>query len=129
VVPVDYRLSQSSLTTLLKQLDGIYIPGDASAVLSSTTFLNTVYNIIVYAQSANKGGHFPVVAVSYGLAAAIKCQTSSSTTVSTLPPTLQSAELQMHLLVAPSSTYIYDSMTTTETTDLFLNITVYNKMN
>lgn len=88
VVPVDYRLSKSSLTTLLKQLDGIYIPGDAAEVLSNTAFLNTVYNIISFGQSIRKGGHFPIVAISYGLAAAIKCQKSRSTTITTLPPTL-----------------------------------------
>ncbi len=31
--------------------------------------------------------------------------------------------------MAPSATYIYDSMTTLAATNLFLNITMYNKMN
>jgi gamma-glutamyl hydrolase len=67
VVPISYRLDKNGLINLLQQVNGIYIPGDHPDVLKNERYLNTVREILFWAQDHNIAGHhFPLVAVSYG---------------------------------------------------------------
>jgi hypothetical protein len=46
IVPISYRLDQNQLNSILSQLNGIYIPGDAAAILQNERYLNAVKQIL-----------------------------------------------------------------------------------
>lgn len=46
IVPVSFRLRDSSLKKLLAQLNGIYIPGDSIENLKSPKYMDSVMKII-----------------------------------------------------------------------------------
>ena len=50
VVPVSFRLRDSSLYKLLGQLNGIYIPGDSIKILDSPKYMDTVEKIIEWSE-------------------------------------------------------------------------------
>lgn len=67
IVPISYKLDKNGLVNLLQQVNGVYIPGDHPDVLKNERYINTVREILFWAQDQNiKDGHFPLVAVSYG---------------------------------------------------------------
>lgn len=49
VVPINYRLRKYSLLKMLKQVNGIYIPGDTVNNLYNEKYMDTVKNIIQWA--------------------------------------------------------------------------------
>jgi hypothetical protein len=51
VVPINYRLRLSALNKILGQINGIYIPGDSTDNLSNAKYMDTVSNIIAFAQA------------------------------------------------------------------------------
>ncbi len=69
-----------------------------------------------------------MVAVRYGLAAALSCQYTVTDVLFDVDETLQDTYLQLQLVVTPAASYVYDGMTTTQVSTLFNNITVYNEM-
>jgi gamma-glutamyl hydrolase len=72
VVPVSYRYSYKKLKSTLKQLNGIYIPGDTNVILKNAKYMDTVSKILELAQDKNLNDHFPLLAVSYGYLALIQ---------------------------------------------------------
>ncbi len=54
-----------------------------------------------------------MVAVRYGLAAALSCQYTVTDVLFDVDDTLQDTYLQLQLVVTPAATYVYDGMTTT----------------
>ena len=49
VVPISYRFQTKTLLKKLKQLNGIYIPGDTNVILSNAKYMDTVNQIILFA--------------------------------------------------------------------------------
>ena len=53
VVHLDYRMSQKELNKELSQLNGVYIPGDTKYSFWDGEFVNTVGNILSWAEDHN----------------------------------------------------------------------------
>lgn len=69
VVPIDFRMPENELKRELKQINGLYIPGDAQASYEHEMYQYQVQRILAWAQDHNsdEARHFPVVGVSYGM--------------------------------------------------------------
>jgi hypothetical protein len=72
-VPIHLNLSDYHLENQLKNLNGVYIPGDSENLVwnengSPTQFTKTVQRILMWAQTHNEQAesHFPVLGVGYG---------------------------------------------------------------
>ena len=46
VVPISYRYTYKTLMNILKQVNGVYIPGESSIILQNPKYLDTVGKII-----------------------------------------------------------------------------------
>ena len=71
-------MEPSELIKLLEQLNGVYIPGDTKTTYNSREYQIAVLNALSWAQKHNSDerddGHFPVIAMGYGLAAMLESQ-------------------------------------------------------
>jgi gamma-glutamyl hydrolase len=76
VVPVFYTDSEEVMQKQLNSINGLYIPGDSSSVMSNKTmaYVKKVRNIINWAQSHNEQEdmHFPILGVGYGYISMIR---------------------------------------------------------
>jgi hypothetical protein len=67
VVPIDLDMHPKELQTLMKKLNGVYIPGDHN-IRGNPEYYRTVSEIVQHAQVFNEeaGNHFPIAAFGYG---------------------------------------------------------------
>lgn len=77
-MPVDYTQPGKSLLKELESLNGIYIPGDTKDSFEDEQYLNAVRQIVQFVsdENLNDDKHFPLVAVSWGMLALLKTQTT-----------------------------------------------------
>jgi hypothetical protein len=76
VVPIDYTLTAEELKKRLKEVNGLYIPGDSETLVhhGNLEFTNSVKTILLWAQTHNEenNSHFPILGVSYGFLSMIR---------------------------------------------------------
>jgi hypothetical protein len=76
VVAVDYTLPVEELKMVLKQINGLYIPGDSKSLVQhgNFQFTNAVSTVLLWAQTHNEedNSHFPIMGVGYGFMALIR---------------------------------------------------------
>jgi hypothetical protein len=129
VSPIDYRQTKTALFHQLESLNGVYIPGDTVDVLDTQKYMDAVFNIIAWAQKYNTDTyHFPVVAIQYGMAAALSCQTNSAVILEDVSEDIQEVNVEINMVVKPSHSFIYDHMTSQQVDTMYNNITVYNAL-
>ena len=116
----------------LRQINGVYIPGDSELVLSNVKFLSTVSNIFQWAMTLNErtDDHFPILAVSYGYLAMIQPYIlNADKYFETLPSDLVGTSSYANLILASSDTYLYDAFSISEADDMLDVATIYNEVN
>jgi phosphoribosylformylglycinamidine (FGAM) synthase-like amidotransferase family enzyme len=76
VVPVNFNLDHEKMKTQLKQLNGLYIPGNSKTLVShgDYPYTKTVQRILRWAQVHNEveDQHFPIMGIGYGMLSLIK---------------------------------------------------------
>lgn len=131
VVPVNYRLSYYKLMDLLKQINGIYIPGDSDLILSNVKYMSTLNTIYQWAQDQNvqSTNHFPVMAVSWGYIAMITPYLyEPDKYVENMTASYIEASVSVNLRINPQDSYLYDEFTLSEADTMLDYITFYNEL-
>ena len=82
VVPVDYTDNLDVMKKQLRNLNGVYIPGDSSSLIerANIEYTHKVRDILLWAQNHNEEDdlHFPVMGVGYGFLSMIRSQTKNT---------------------------------------------------
>ena len=124
-------MEPTELTNLLGQLNGVYIPGDTKTTYNSLEFQIAVLNVLSWAQKHNSDerdeGHFPVVAMGYGLAAMLESQLDYMK-LDPMPADLIGSSLQQNLNLLPKETFIYDEIPAEELERTFDLVSFYNEL-
>ena len=130
VIHLDYRMSQKELKKELEQLNGVYIPGDTKVAYLDGEFINTVGNILNWAEKHNnhESQHFPVVGVSWGMMSMLKSQMRDTSKLVDLPEWMAGEALQQNLNLTPFETFTYDEMTPMGLENLLDKIDFYNEL-
>lgn len=80
VVPIDYTLSVEELKKRLREVNGLYIPGDSKTLVKhgNFDFTKAVETVLLWAQLHNEesNSHFPIMGVGYGFLSMIRSQMS-----------------------------------------------------
>jgi hypothetical protein len=78
VVPIDYKLPTEELKARLREINGLYIPGDSQTLVhhGNLHFTNAVKTVLLWAQTHNEqnNSHFPIMGVGYGFLAMMRSQ-------------------------------------------------------
>ena len=78
VVPIDYSLSAEDFKKRLREINGLYIPGDSSTLVhhGNLGYTNAVKLALLWAQTHNEenNSHFPIMGVGYGFLSMIRSQ-------------------------------------------------------
>lgn len=80
-------MTEKELKKELKQLNGVYIPGDSKQAFMDPEFVYRVGEILAWAHDHNNGesNHFPIVGVSWGMMSMIKSQMKDTGKLTDLP--------------------------------------------
>ena len=109
VVPVDYTDGLDIMKKQLRNLNGIYIPGDSPSLIEKTNieYTHKVRDILLWAQNHNEEDdlHFPVMGVGYGFLSMIRSQTKNTQNFQEIEA---KGRLQINLAHDPVHTYIFD---------------------
>jgi len=131
IVPVSYKLDANGFNNILRQLNGIYIPGDHPDILLNERYIAGVKSVLFWAQEHNSHPeqHFPVVATSYGYLALMMQAVRKENTV---VPIEESDEifhsLELNLRIKPEESYVFDGLTLNETESWLNNATFYSEL-
>ena len=78
VIAIDYTLPSEELKIWLRQINGLYIPGDSDSLIihGNVAFTKAVNSVLLWAQTVNEenNSHFPIMGVGYGYLALIRSQ-------------------------------------------------------
>lgn len=107
---MDYTLTNEELKKVLRQINGLYIPGDSQHLVKGGNyhFVKTVKDILMWAQDHNEQDtqHFPIMGVGYGFLAMLRSQMDYPKKY--LQHCKAGGKLQLNLAHEPRHTYIYD---------------------
>ena len=110
VIPIDFTLDLTDMKPLLEQINGLYIPGDSSRLVTphqEYDYTKKVQAILSWAQHHNEKSdkHFPIFGIGYGMQAMIKSQTDDDLYMAEIA---QGENLQINLAHEPQHTYMFD---------------------
>ena len=110
MVPIDYTLTVEELKKKLRDVNGLYIPGDSQTLVNhgNLAFTNAVKQVLLWAQLHNEqnNSHFPIMGVGYGYLSMIRSQMKYPH--KHLNEVTPQGKLQLNLAHDPSHTYIFD---------------------
>lgn len=113
-MPLDYTWSVDRLARELRQINGVYIPGDHKGVYEDELHASKVSFILEWSANHNEGAsnHMPIVATSYGFMSMLKTQIAinEQTPIEEISQAHHGEPLQMNLNLTPKETFTYDEV-------------------
>ena len=130
VVPIDFNLDSEALEMELASINGVYIPGDTKQSYEDEQYLTAIRRILAWAGEHNQkeDSHFPIVAVSWGMLAMLRTQTTQLSLFRGLKDHLVGEALQQNLHLLPKETFIYDEIIGFEFEQTLDEISFYHEM-
>ena len=110
-MPVSYRLTKSSLFSLLNKINGLYLPGDSAACPTTHEYQATFSYIVEYMFNAAeiKYDYFPVFMMGNSHQS-LMLNRLGSTTIFKPFNTYLHANMQLRLVRDPSTTFLFDEL-------------------
>lgn len=128
VVPVSYHLTKASLFKLLDKINGLYLPGDSTASLTSNEYKATFSYIVDYMFTAAEINYdyFPVFMMGNSLQS-LMLNRLGSTTIFKPMNTYLNTNLALRLVRAPESTFLFDELIPYTVDEFITEGQVFNK--
>ena len=114
----------------LASINGVYIPGDTKQSYEDEQYLTAIRRILAWAGEHNQkeDSHFPIVAVSWGMLAMLRTQTTQLSLFRGLKDHLVGEALQQNLHLLPKETFLYDEIIGFEFEQTLDEISFYHEM-
>ena len=128
VLAVPFDIEPKELKKLMSKLNGIYIPGDHSSLVSNGQYSRLVAAVVQNAQSLNEeeGNHFPVAAFEYGALTLLQDALKSKGFGAQLDHQQVDKRFHYQALKHPDQTFLFDSVAEADLQETFLRSTFYN---
>lgn len=122
-------MGEEKIKNQLKQLNGLYIPGNSKTLVAhgDFPFTKAVQKILRWAQAYNDKDDqtFPIMGVGYGMLSLIKSQMYDDKQLPSVTPRLHQ---QLNLAHEPEHTYIFDEYNEQKLENILDKITLYSDL-
>ena len=116
VIPISYKLTRSSLYSLLEKVNGLYIHGDSSEALTNEHFQSTFSYIIsyMYDKADLTNDYFPIFMMGHSFESLLANRVSRDRSMLRTSALYYSKNYKLRLTMKPESTYLFDELTTAQ---------------
>lgn len=130
VVPIDYRLAKHERDELLRQLNGLYLPGDSHSTVTDEAYRHAFLDSMAFAEESalEKKEHFPVFLMGNSLNSYVLARSRGNSRLQNMAAKgLTQRNSRVELAVEnPADTYIFNSLDRAETQAVFNTAQFFN---